>query len=599
MPNGGTDECVALLADRYPLLLQDIQIWRQTNPSVPAPADKRVCPSYQISGTNDYLFNAYEARPVVQRLATVGTGRKVVQMFHTVPQFLVFLGSPGAIDCIRHASWRPWIMVPGMRHGDCWCREEPPRNWPWGLWRGALPEPPARDAAQHVGAGLSALLNQMAHALVRRIAPAYTNRPGPGAILKAEERPLRVLTAAVRNTSYQCYCARDIASGLAPHGVQTRVALLEYTPARSYDLLQHVAEFDPDVLFINGETRAQYPGLPEELRVIAWDQDYGICWHPEYNDNRMPQDKLLVLLDEWREDALAAGIPAEQLLHLNLGSNQEIYHPAESAVPTDYDVLFVGNVYPWERYKPIILFQHLKPELQSVFEHARLRLRDWVLNQGEDEPFVLPDLDKLLADSKAELGLSGLTPQWNSRQDVLYFRYRVAHFVLRELYVSALAEFRLGLHGNGWSEYAAVAKQGRPKIENGPSLLDAIRRSAINLHLHTWTVHHPRLYDTAAAGGFLLVGRVAEMHPLDEVFEPGKELDTFASIAELKRKIRYYLDHPEQRLEMARCAAERALRDHTMERRMGHLLEVLRDDDSSNRLCGARTGTDVLAGATQ
>jgi len=599
VPSSGIDRCVALLAERYPLLLQDIQTWRQTNPTVKAPTETQVPPCYQTSGRNDYLFNASEAWPARQRLEALPEGRKVVQMFHSVPQFLMFLGSPGASECIQHQAWRPWIMVPGMHHGESWCRREPPRDWPWGLWRGAWPEPPARQGAQFVGHGLGMLLDLVSHEVRGRIAPAYANRPKPGSILKAGERPLRVLAAAMRNTSYQCYCARDIASALDAHGVQTRLVLLEQTPAKSYDLLEHLQEFDPDILFVNGETRAHYPGLPSELCVVTWDQDYGVCWHPQYGDHRSSRDKLLVMLEDWREDALSAGIAPEHILHLNIGTNQEIYHTSEIASTPTYDVLFVGNIYPWEWYKDIIQFKYLKPELQRVFEHARLRLRDWVLHQGENEPFILPELGTFLADCTAELGLTGQTTQWNPRQDTLYFRYRVAHFVLRELYVSALAEFRLGLFGNGWTECPAVANQARSKIENGAPLLEAVRQSAISLHLHTWTVHHPRLYDTAAAGGFLLVGRVDEHHPLEEVFEPGRELDTFGSVTELKRKIRYYLDHPEQRMEMARRAAERTLRDHTMARRMSQLLEVLKSDESSDTLSDARTEPHVAPGTAR
>lgn len=599
MSSGGTDRCVALLADRYPLLLQDIQIWRQANPTVRVPFEERVSPCYQVSGANDYLFNATEAWPARQRLAELPPGRKVVQMFHSVPQFLLFLGSPGAAECIQSDAWRPWIMVPGMEHGEVLCRSEPPRDWPWGLWRGALPEPPAREATRFIGGGLGALLDLVSRELVNRIGSAYADRPDPGVILRAGERPLRVLSAAVRRTSYQCYCARDIAAALAANGVETRVVLLEQTPAKSHDLLVEIQAFDPDVLFINGETRGQYPGLPDGLCVITWDQDYGVCWHAQYTQTRAVQDRLLVMLEEWRQDALSSGVPAERVLHLNLGTNQEIYHSSGRAPTPTYDVLFVGNIYPWERYKEAIQFGRLKVELQQVFEHGRLKLRDWVLSRGEDEPFVLPDLGGFLAECSAELGLTGRTTHWSSRQDTLYFRYRVAHFVLRELYVSALADFRLGLFGNGWTEFPAVARQARPAVENGPLLLERIRSAAINLHLHTWTVHHPRLYDTAAAGGFLLVGRVAEMHPLDEVFEPGKELDTFGSIAELKRKVRYYLDHPVERMEMARRASERALRDHTMARRMSYLLEALKSHEPFDTSSKAHAECHVVAGCAR
>ena len=124
----------------------------------------------------------------------------------------------------------------------------------------------------------------------------------------------------------------------------------------------------------------------------------------------------------------------------------------------------------------------------------------------------------------------------------------------------------------------AVAGQARPPIVNGPELRDTIHRTKINLYLHTWTVHHPRLYDTAAAGGALLVGRVDEQYGLDNVFTPEREVDTFGSIAELKRKLAYYLDHPERRITMGRRAAERVARDHTMQHRMTDLVETLKQD---------------------
>jgi spore maturation protein CgeB len=114
-------------------------------------------------------------------------------------------------------------------------------------------------------------------------------------------------------------------------------------------------------------------------------------------------------------------------------------------------------------------------------------------------------------------------------------------------------------------------------VENGPALRELIQRSAINIHLHTWTVHHPRLYDTAAAGGFLLVGRVEEQYPLGKVFDVGAEVGTFGSIGELKNRIRHYLAHPDERRAMAARAAERCVQEHTMESRMGEAVSFLRE----------------------
>jgi hypothetical protein len=238
-------------------------------------------------------------------------------------------------------------------------------------------------------------------------------------------------------------------------------------------------------------------------------------------------------------------------------------------------VLFVGNNHTFENYKKIIEFDALDKTSRELMLLARRRLAEWVASRTDGEPMVIPAIGPFLVQCLAEMGLGhgGNAAHFHLLEH--YFRYRVAHLLIRELYVTALAEFRLGLFGRGWNEFPAVAHLAQPEVADHQPLLELIHRSAINIHLHTWTVHHPRLYDTAAAAGFLLVGRVPEADPLETSFTPGKELDTFGSIVELKRKIRYYLDHPEERQEMVSRAAERARREHAMEHRAAEMIRFL------------------------
>lgn len=81
-----------------------------------------------------------------------------------------------------------------------------------------------------------------------------------------------------------------------------------------------------------------------------------------------------------------------------------------------------------------------------------------------------------------------------------------------------------------------------------------------------------RTFEIAAAGGFQLVN---DRPALYDLFEIGQEIQTFRSVAELKEKIRYYLDYPEERLAIAAAASKRALRDHTYERRLSELLQII------------------------
>jgi len=66
-----------------------------------------------------------------------------------------------------------------------------------------------------------------------------------------------------------------------------------------------------------------------------------------------------------------------------------------------------------------------------------------------------------------------------------------------------------------------------------------------------------KAFEIAACGGFLLALR-SPGH--EACFQEGKEAEFFSSLEECAAKIRYYLDHPEEREEIAKRGCERAMR---------------------------------------
>jgi spore maturation protein CgeB len=104
----------------------------------------------------------------------------------------------------------------------------------------------------------------------------------------------------------------------------------------------------------------------------------------------------------------------------------------------------------------------------------------------------------------------------------------------------------------------------------------------INLNLHSSTERdgvdptgdfvNPRTFELASCGAFQLVD---ERRLLPDLFEPGKELVTFNSLSDLKDKIHYYQDRPEERREIAQNGRVRALRDHSYDRRLQQMLSII------------------------
>lgn len=81
----------------------------------------------------------------------------------------------------------------------------------------------------------------------------------------------------------------------------------------------------------------------------------------------------------------------------------------------------------------------------------------------------------------------------------------------------------------------------------GTEMAQAVAGGAINLNIlraQNKNACNMRTFEIPCAGGFLLHERSAETAA---IFPPGEACDDFGSFDELKEKIRYYLDHPDER----------------------------------------------------
>jgi spore maturation protein CgeB len=80
------------------------------------------------------------------------------------------------------------------------------------------------------------------------------------------------------------------------------------------------------------------------------------------------------------------------------------------------------------------------------------------------------------------------------------------------------------------------------------------------------------LFEAAGCGAF----QIADWKPsLPDLFEPEREVVTFRTCQELKAKVDYYLAHPAERQEIAGRAYSRAHREHTYEKRLEKMFEIL------------------------
>ncbi len=127
------------------------------------------------------------------------------------------------------------------------------------------------------------------------------------------------------------------------------------------------------------------------------------------------------------------------------------------------------------------------------------------------------------------------------------------------------------------------------------SLRSFFVRSAINLGFTRMVGDDPdvagitqiklRDFEVPLAGGFYLVERAPGY---EEFFGLGTEVETWDTPHALLEKVRYYLDHPEERKAIATAGQRRAEREHTWRHRFEQLFADLGIGGHPGTMTGAR-----------
>ena len=153
----------------------------------------------------------------------------------------------------------------------------------------------------------------------------------------------------------------------------------------------------------------------------------------------------------------------------------------------------------------------------------------------------------------------------------------------REMF-SSLAHYPFKIWGTEWPGCKPFDKlvQEAGRRLTPEEYTKIFNSTEVNINLHssnerdgvdpTGDFLNPRTFELAACGAFQLVD---ERALLGESFEDGKEIVTFKTLADLREKIDYYLEHPEERERITLAGQARARRDHTYDARMEQMLSVV------------------------
>lgn len=154
----------------------------------------------------------------------------------------------------------------------------------------------------------------------------------------------------------------------------------------------------------------------------------------------------------------------------------------------------------------------------------------------------------------------------------------------RQQMFASFADYDFKLWGTEWPTcipFNQLVQEGGRRIAPD-EYVKIFNSSCININLHSSSERdgvepygdfvNPRTFEIASSGGFQLVdGRTL----LPEIFKVGEEIITFESMYDLREKIGYYLNKPEERMRIAEASRLRVQNEHTYGHRLQQMLSFI------------------------
>ena len=318
----------------------------------------------------------------------------------------------------------------------------------------------------------------------------------------------------------------------------------------------------------------------EKLKVpyVCWSVDSPV---PELFSNALKNSYNRIFLFDKAQYDFFSPVNPNCIYYLPLATNvnrwEEIVLSMTDADFETYggDVAFVGSLYTEKcKYDKLTLSDHTCGFVDGLME-AQLKV------------FGCNFIPESLTEEVIR-EIAGADPDFYRSDDVFtdISRYLVAHqyigmklaAVERERTLRFLCErFPVKLYTRSDASVLSKAdcRGGVSTLTEMPKVFQASR---INLNITMRPIETGlslRIWDVLGCGGFLLTNYQAE---IPDYFEIGRDLETYESMDELEEKVRYYLSHDEERVEIAISGYEKVARYHTYEIRLAQMLKILTDN---------------------
>ena len=237
----------------------------------------------------------------------------------------------------------------------------------------------------------------------------------------------------------------------------------------------------------------------------------------------------------------------------------------------DYDISFVGNLYNKNRYDEMCLYL---PEYLCGYFDAAIEAQKYI-GTGNLLPQMLNDsiLSDLMQYTKVVNGNSS-PEELRIHFATSVLSYKTAADIRTKALNALACQYNVSLFTTSCTDHLWNV-ECHPAVSYQTEMPEIFSKSKINLNFTIPNIENGiplRVFDVLSAGGFLLTDYREE---LCKQFENGTDLIIFEGIPDLLQKAGYYLEHDEERRQIARNGQKKIQQLHQYDMRLKKILNYI------------------------
>lgn len=407
----------------------------------------------------------------------------------------------------------------------------------------------------------------------------------------------KILFLTSRFTTVLQYHIRDCRKAAQKIGLETELAIEQGDIFRVSNsaILSILNSFRPDIIFCIDHFRFEYGNdIPKEIVWISWIQD------PVYEtmESHTPaklgkRDFVLNHFISWKAFK-KVGYPSEVLLDAPIPASSDIYRIYKLS-KEDYDrfacdICFVCHASDVDAHIKEIITQlgFEGDRQQELFKCIYKGYQQYVYKTGVifyNRECFEEFFETFFTDYFGDKGKAFLPELQKALAEDMYLWYNQR--VYRQTLVDWILDAgftNIKLWGNGWKDNEKYQAYAMGPAENGEMLSKIYQASKIVVGNNIMTTAAARAWETMLSGGFYLSNYIPEeedVADIRKIVEIGKDVIMFYGKDDLLDKIRFYLEHGEERqimIERGRKAAlEKMTFDILMKRTLSEIAKRLEE----------------------